>query len=116
MSILKPEGSIALGLATAAMSYSVYNYSLPTTAEMQATPVQSMDIEAARRKAAVTAVGVVSVVALMTRDKTILILGGLVVIALDWHARLANASAPGSGKIVTTTGYESAQSKASAAG
>lgn len=104
MSILKPEGSLTLGVAVGAMVYGVYNYSLPTTAVMQATQVQSMDIEAARRKAAITTVALVSVVSLMAKDKTIFVLGGLMVIALDIHARVANASAPGTGKVATALG------------
>ena len=111
MSILKPEGSLTTGLAVGALTYGVYNYSLPTTAEMQASPVQSMDIEAARRKAAVTSAAIVALVSLMARDKTIFVLGGMIVIALDVHARLANASAPGTGKLVTS-GYAPAAEKA----
>lgn len=113
MSILKPEGSLTLGVAVGAMVYGVYNYSLPTTAVMQATSPQSMDIEAARRKAAWTSATIVSIVALMAKDKTIFVLGGLVVIALDVHARLANAAVPGTGKVNTSlSGYTRAQESA----
>ena len=109
MSILKPEGSLTLGVAVGAMVYGVYNFALPTGAMMHATQPQSLDIEGARRKAAWTSVTVVSFVSLIAKDKTILILGGLMIIALDVHARLANASAPGTGKVVSNTGYAPAQ-------
>lgn len=109
MSILKPEGSLTVGLAVGAMAYGIYNFSLPTGAIMNATQPQSLDIESARRKAAWSSVTIVAFVSLMAKDKTIFILGGLVVIALDIHARLANASAPGTGKVISNTGYTPAR-------
>lgn len=112
MSILKPEGSLTTGLAVGALAYGVYNYSLPTTAVMQASPVQNPDIEAARRKAAITSVAIVALVSLMAKDKTIFVLGGMVVIALDAHARIANAATPGTGKVRLAGGYEAAAAKA----
>lgn len=109
MSILKPEGSLTVGLAVGAMAYGIYNFSLPTGAMMNATQPQSLDIESARRKAAWSSVTIVSFVSLMAKDKTIFILGGMVIVALDIHARLANASAPGIGKVVSNLGYAPAR-------
>jgi hypothetical protein len=109
MSILKPEGSLALGVATAGMVYGVYSFSLPNTATMHATQAQDNNIEAARKKAAWTSTAVVSMVSLLTKDKTILVLGGVVLIALDWHARHANAVDPTTGQLVDDNGYQPAQ-------
>lgn len=108
MSILKPEGSVTLGAATAALVYGTYAVSLPNTAQMHATTPHDVNIEAARKKAAWTAAAVVSAIALITRDKTVFVLGGVVLIAMDWHARHANVSSPTTGKMVTTSGYASA--------
>jgi len=108
MSILKPEGSLALGVATAGMVYGVYSFSLPNTATIHATQAQDNNIESARRKAAVTSATVVSMVALLTKDKTILVLGGVVLVALDWHARHANAVDPTTGQVVDNNGYRPA--------
>jgi hypothetical protein len=109
MSVLKPEGSLTLGVATAAMVYGVYSFSLPNTATVQATDPNDQNIEAARKKAAWTSAAVVGAVALMTRDKTIFVLGGVMLIALDWHARHANAVSPDTGQLVDTSGYQPAQ-------
>jgi hypothetical protein len=103
-SILKPEGSITLGAATAALVYGVYSTSLPSTAHMHATAPHDINIELARKKAAWTTTALVSAIALMTRDKTVFVLGGVMVIALDWHARHANASSPITGKVVSMAG------------
>jgi hypothetical protein len=109
VSILKPEFSLTVGLAVGAMTYGIYSFSLPTGAMMNATQPQSLDIESARKKAAWTSVTIVSAVSLLAKDKTVLILGGMIIIALDIHARLANASAPGTGKVVSNTGYTPAR-------
>lgn len=109
MSILKPEGSLTIGLATAAMVYASYTYALPSGAMMHATQPQDVNIEAARKKAAWTSVFLVSVVSLLAKDKTIFVIGGLAVIALDAHARVANSSSPDTGKVVSNTGYTSAK-------
>lgn len=103
-SILKPEGSITLGAATAALVYGVYTSSVPNASTMHATAPHDINIEAGRKKAAWTTTALVSAIALMTRDKTVFVLGGIMVIALDWHARHANASSPLTGKVVTLAG------------
>lgn len=108
-SILKPEGSITLGAATAALVYATYQFSLPPTAIMHATSPQDVNIEAGRKKAAWTSAAVVGAVALIARDKTIFVLGGLMLVALDWHARHANAAHPQTGKVMTTAGYAPAE-------
>ena len=116
MSIFKPEGSLTVGLAVGAMAYGIYNFSLPTGAIMNATQPQSLDIESARKKAAWSTVTIVSFVSLIAKDKTIFILGGLVIVALDVHARLANATTPGTGKVMLSgSGYTPAREAVSPA-
>lgn len=111
MSILKPEGSITLGAATAAMVYGLYNYSTPNLSTVSATLPHDQAIESGRKRAAWTSAAVVGAVALMTRDKTVFVLGGLMVVALDFHARHANSVHPETGKMVLATpqAYEPAQ-------
>lgn len=108
MSILKPEGSLMAGLATAAMVYGTYTFSLPNGAEIHATDPHDVNVEAGRRKAAIQSAAVVGIVSLIAKDKTIFVLGGLMLIALDWHARIANAASPQTGKVVSNTGYQAA--------
>jgi hypothetical protein len=99
-SILKPEGSIGLGIATAIFVYAIYDHSLPATAVVHATDPLDGNIDAARKKASWTAAGGVSLVTLLTKDVNILILGGVTLFALDMHARHANASDNVTGDLV----------------
>lgn len=108
-SVIKtPEGSLTLGVAVAALVYGVYTFSSPPTAVIQATKPGDINIEAARKKAAWTSAAVVGAVSLLTKDKTIFVLGGTMLIALDWHMRHANAVSPETGNVISNTGYEPA--------
>lgn len=99
-SILKPEGSVAMGIATGVLVYAVYDRALPDAATMHATKPYDVNIEAGRRKAGWTAAGVVAAVSLLTRDANVFILGGVVLVALDVHARHANVTDPSTGSLV----------------
>lgn len=104
-SILKPDGSIALGLATGILVYAVYDHSLPDTATIHATDAGDINVEAARKKAAWASAGVLSAVTLLTKDVNVLVLGAVVLFALDMHTRHANASNPVTGQLVSDQGY-----------
>jgi hypothetical protein len=99
-SILKPEGSITMGIATGILVYAIYDRSLPDASTMHATKPYDVNIEAGRKKAGITAAGAVAAVSLLTRDANVFILGGIVLIALDIHARHANVTNPGTGELV----------------
>lgn len=107
-SVLKPEGSIEFGLATMVAVYGVYGFALPSVAEMHATAPNDNNLIQARKKAAWTTAAVVAALALMTKDKTIFVLGGLSVIALDWHTRHAIVTHPETGAVVSSAGYQQA--------
>jgi hypothetical protein len=104
-SILKPDGSVIIGLATAITMYSIYDRSLPDAATMHATDAGDINIAAGRKKATLTAASVLGVVTLLTKDVNVFILGGVVLFALDFHARHANASNPQTGLLVSDQGY-----------
>lgn len=103
-SILKPDGSIAIGIATGVMVYAVYDRSLPSMAVMNATPAHDINIEAARKTAALTSAAVLAGVTLLTRDVNVFILGSAVLVALDWHSRIANVRSPETGQLVSAGG------------
>lgn len=111
-SILKPDTSVMVGVSTAALVGFIYSYGVPPIALMSATAPQDPNIDVGRRKSAWTAAAAVAVLSLMSKDKTVFVLGGLTVIALDWHARMANAAHPSNGKIVSNPGYASADEAA----
>lgn len=111
-SILKPETSVVVGVSTAALVGFIYQYGLPNVATMQATSPQDINIDAGRKKAAWTSAAMVSVLSLLTKDKTVFVIGGIAVIALDMHARTANAAHPSNGKIISNEGYRPSQETA----
>lgn len=104
-SILKPDGSIAIGIATAITVYAIYDRSLPDAATMHATDAGDINIEAGRKKATLTSAAVLGTITLLTRDIDVFILGGIVLFALDFHARHANATNPATGNLVSDQGY-----------
>lgn len=104
-SILKPEGSVLTGIATGVLVYAIYDRSLPDAATMHATTANDINIDAGRKKATITSAGVLAGITLITRDVNVFILGGVVLAALDFHARHANVSSPDTGALVSDQGY-----------
>ena len=51
-SVLKPDGSVMVGLAEAAAVYVIYQAALPNHADIRSAPAHNGDVEAARKKAA----------------------------------------------------------------
>ena len=110
-SILKPEGSVGLGIATGIFVYAIYDHSLPSTATIHATDPLDANIDASRKKASWAAAGAVAGITLLTKDVNILILGGVTLFALDMHARHANASDNYTGELVAPApGFTTQQS------
>ena len=95
---LKPEVSIPVGLATAALVYSVYANATPSITEIRAAKPNDADVAASRKLAAWTSAGIVGGVSLIAKDPTIFIIGGTMVVVLDWWHRHANLVNPLVGK------------------
>lgn len=104
-SILKPDGSIAMGIATGVFVYVIYDRSLPDAATMHATQPYDINIESGRKKAAYTAAAALAGVTLLTKDVNVFILGGIMLFALDLHARHASVTSPATGDLVSDEGY-----------
>jgi hypothetical protein len=104
-SILKPDGSIALGIATMIFVAFIYDRELPDMATIHATDAGDINVDAARKKAAWASAEAVSGVTLLTKDTNILVLGGITLFALDMHTRHANMSNPVTGALVSDQGY-----------
>jgi hypothetical protein len=101
-SILKPDGSILMGVATAALVAVIFRTQLPEGAVIHATdPANDINVDAGRKKATLSSIGVLSAITLLTRDVNVFILGGVVTVALDFNARHANASHPVTGQLVS---------------
>lgn len=91
--MLKPEVSIGVGLATAAVVYGVYTTAVPPIADVRSIPNGNGDIVASERTAAWMSAAVVGAISLIAKDPTVFILGGSMVVALSWwykHAETVN--------------------------
>lgn len=95
---LKAEASLATGLATAVIVWAVHQNATPTVAEMRLSPRHDEDLEAARRQATWTAAAIVSGISLIARDATVFVLGGAMVVGLDWWTRYSNEVDPETGR------------------
>lgn len=98
---LKPEMSVSAGLATAALVYAVYSNATPSITEIRAAKPMDTDVESSRKLAAWTSAGIVGGISLIAKDPTIFIMGGSMVIVLDWWHRHANAVNPATGRAAT---------------
>jgi hypothetical protein len=94
---LAPRDSLALGMATGGIAFTVFNLSLPPLTDVRSAEPEDHDIFAAERTATWVAAGIVTGVALMAGDATVFIIGGTVVIAMAWLYRHANEVSPLSG-------------------
>ena len=108
-SILKPEGSIMGGIATGALAYGIYNMNMGNLATIHATPAGDGNARATRKKAAIESVAAVAAISLLAKDVNIFILGGGIVVLLDWHARHAVESHPDTGQLADNSGYVPAE-------
>ncbi len=91
---MKAETSVVAGLATAALVYAVYTNATPSIADIRVAKPNDGDIEATRKLAAWTSAGIVAGVSLIAKDGTIFVMGGVMVIVLDWWHRHANEVNP----------------------
>lgn len=98
--MLKPEVSIGVGLATAAVVYGVYTTALPNVADVRSLPQGTNDTVAAEKTAAWMSAAVVGAISLIAKDPTVFILGGSMVVALSWWYKHANTVNPEFGMAV----------------
>lgn len=96
--MLKPEVSLPVALAVGTMVYAVHSNSTPTIADIRSAPPNDDTIDSSRKMATWTSAAVVSFVSLVARDPNIFIIGGAMVIAMDFYERHANTVNPETGK------------------
>jgi hypothetical protein len=98
---LKREVSLGVGLATAALVWGVYNTALPAVADVRVGQPQDPDIAASERTATWVSAAAVAGVSLISKDPTVFVLGGTMVVALAWWHRHANHFNPAVGSSTT---------------
>lgn len=84
-----PPVSLGIGLATAAVVYSIHSNFTPTVADMQALPAGNADVDSAERKATWLSAGVVAGISLLAKDPTIFVVGSAMAIGMAWATRHA---------------------------
>lgn len=99
-SILKPEMSLSLSLATATVVYGIYQGALPSVADVRSIDQQNSDVESAERLAGWTSAAVVSGISILAKDPTIFIVGSAMVVTLAWWHRHADMVNPLTGKAI----------------
>jgi|ERR1035441_7890323 hypothetical protein len=97
---LKPEVSLPIALGTAAVVWGVYSHFMPPVADVKAADPNNKVMDSTRREATFIAAGVVGGISLITKDPSIFIVGGAMVVALDFAHRHANVSHPVTGQLV----------------
>jgi hypothetical protein len=103
-SVLKPEGSITIGIAEIAAVGLIYQSALPSHADIAAAPPHDAVIETARKKAAWKSAAVIGFVFLLSRDLNSFLLGGLALGGFDIMAKHANGVNPATNKLATAPG------------
>lgn len=96
--MLKPEVSLPVALAVGTMVYAVHSNATPPMIDLRTAPANDENVDASRKVATWTSAAIVSFVSLVTRDANIFIIGGAMVVAMDFWTRHANAVNPDSGK------------------
>ena len=99
--MLKQEDARLTGLAVAAVDGGIYAVHVPTVAAARASAAGNKHIEASRKSATWTAAVVVVGASALAKDPTVFVIGGVVVIALDFAHRIANATDRQSGQVAT---------------
>jgi hypothetical protein len=100
---LKPEMSVAAGLATAALVFGIYQNATPNIADIQASAPNDAIVSSTERMATWTAAVAVSGISLIAKDSTIFVVGSAMIITLAWWHRHANAINPMSHVLNPTT-------------
>jgi hypothetical protein len=96
---LKPEMSLGASLAVMALDFGIFQLNMPNLADIKASAPHNAAIESARKSFIWTAISASAALSLLAHDPNIFIFGGGFAVALDWYARHANATHPGTGEV-----------------
>jgi len=98
---LKPEVSISVALATGTLVYAIYQNATPSLADIRTADQFNADVSATRKAAAWTAAAAVAGISLVSKDPGPFVVGGGMVIAMDWLHRHADMVNPLTGRAVS---------------
>jgi hypothetical protein len=109
-SILKPPESVGVSIATAALVFGVYQYSLPGLTEVHGAMPHNNNVASSQKKAMWESATIVSGAFLLTKDSNVFMAGTLAFLFLEWSYRHANAVHPETGMLVPQTGSQALES------
>lgn len=95
---MKAEVSVIAGLSVASIVYAVYSNMTPNIADIRVAKPNDTDVDATRKAAAWTSAAIVAGVSLVAKDGTIFVIGGAMVIMMDWFHRHADQVTPLTGR------------------
>lgn len=95
---LKPEVSLSVAAAVGVLVWSIYGHAVPNLVDHRVGDVDDDNARAAERTATWTAAGVVAGVSLLTKDPTVFVVGGSMVVVLSFWHRHANMVNPLTGR------------------
>jgi hypothetical protein len=88
------EASLGVGLGTAAIVWAIYSGHLPGVAETRVNPPGDDILAGTERTASWIAAGFVGGIAWIAKDPTVLVIGGVTLLALSWAHKHANQHDP----------------------
>lgn len=100
---LRAEVSIPVALGTAGLVYAIHTQATPPQTDIRMSTPGAADHDAVnrtRKQATWLGIGVVSAISLLARDATIAVVGGAMVIGLDWWTRYNNETHPAQGRVL----------------
>lgn len=98
----KAEISLPLALATATVVYTVHGRGLPPTIDLRATESGDEMAETMRKRNTWMAAATVGAISLIAKDPVIFVVGGAMVIALDWMTRADIWASPSANQVEAT--------------
>jgi hypothetical protein len=99
-SILKTiDSAIGIGLGTGAGVLAIYAHALPNLTDIRASNPHDANVEGQRKTAAIQSAILVGAVFAITRDKNVLIIGGTVMVGIDFMSKHANGIDPATQKL-----------------
>lgn len=94
MARMPREASLGVGLGTAAIVWAIYQGHLPSIAEVRVSANADADLAGSERTASWIAAGFVGGIAWIAKDPTVLVIGGVTLLALSWAHKHANQHDP----------------------
>lgn len=96
---MKAEVSVPVALMAAGVVYGIYQFALPNFADTRMAAPDDPNLQSADTNALLLGVAACAGIALIAKDVTPFIYGGLTAVALSWSHRWHRAVNPSTGKL-----------------